>query len=184
MGRLIGGSSHERLITAGTALAIVIAIVAVIVLATGGSDDGDSAGSEGGDSQAPYAQEADRLCTNYKRAVAVAATRAARSEDDPGAALALFGGAAADLVAQWRARLAVLEPPPDRQEGANRLQLALARLEVVARNTSGQAKKSEDLRSLRARLAGYATRLQNAIEAAGLGACAKGDLGLEQLETS
>jgi hypothetical protein len=174
MGRLIGRSRRERLITAGTALAIVIAIVAVIVLVTDGS--------EGGDSQA-YAQQADQLCGKYKRAIAIVAERASRSEGDPAAALAVFGNPAVAIAARWSARLAALDPPRDEQPAAARLELAVAKFGVEARQVAQEAKKGEDLSDLTARLGAAEARVQNAIEAAGLETCVKGQLGVGELET-
>jgi outer membrane protein OmpA-like peptidoglycan-associated protein len=181
MGRLIGRSRRERLITAGTALAIVIAIIAVIVLVTGGSDDGDS-GSEAVD-QAAYAEQASRICVQSKQAVAVVANRAARRENDPAAAFQLFAAAAADVASQWRKRFAALDTPSDRQEAAAQLQFALAKLEGEAGQVSLKAKNSEDLSRLRARLAAAGARVETAIEPLRLGACAKEQLVLGRVET-
>jgi hypothetical protein len=181
MGRLIGGSRRERLITAGTALAIVIAIVAVIVLITGGSDGGDS-GSDATD-QTAYPEEADRICVQSTQAVALVANRVSKSQDDPAAALALYARAVVELAAQWRSRLGSLDPPPERQDAANSLELALAKLKLKARQIAEQAEAGEDLRRLRSQLDAAGVRVAHAIDALGLDRCAKERLSLGRLET-
>jgi hypothetical protein len=180
MGRLIGGSRSERLITAATALAIVIAIVAVIVLVTGGADDGDSGDS--GD-QVAYSKQAEQTCLSSKRAFAAVAKRVSRSENDPTAALALYAGAVAELAGDWRSRLAGLDPPSDRQEAADQLDEALAKVEDEASQVARQAQAGEDLKRLRVRLAAAGARAEQAIEALGLDACAEDGLGIGELQT-
>jgi hypothetical protein len=177
MGRLIGGSRRERLITAGTAVAIVIAIVAVIVLVTGGSDEGDSG------SEAAYPEQATRICVLSKQALAVVANRASKSENDPAAALALYARAVVELAAQWRSRLGSLDPPPERQDAANSLELALAKLERKARQIAEQAEAGEDLRRIRSQLDAAGARVAQAIDELGLDRCAKERLSLGRLET-
>ena len=182
MGRLIGRSRRERLITAGTALAVVIAIVAVIIVATGGSDDGDS-GQDSGE-QPAYQKQAEQTCLGSKRALAAVAKRVSRSEDAPTAALALYAAAVAELVNDWRSRFTALDPPPDREQAANRLEFALAKLVVVARGVAVQANAGEDPRRLRARLAHFGARVEQAVEALRLERCAKGGLGIGRPESS
>jgi hypothetical protein len=183
MGRLIGSSRRERLITAGTVLAVVIAIVAVVVLVTGGSDDGDSRGRDSGE-QPAYQKRAEQTCLGSKRALAAVAKRASRSENDPTAALALYAGAVAELAGDWRTQQDALDPPPGHEDAASRLEFALAKLEVVARGVAVQTDAGEDPRRLRARLAHVGARVEQAVEANRLDRCAKGGLRIGQPESS
>jgi zinc-ribbon domain len=167
MGRLIGRSRRERLISAGIAIALVIAIAAVIAISTGGSEDTDA-----------YVEKADRMCIESKQALAVVGNRVSESQRDEKGALALYAGAAAEIAADWRSRLAGLDPPPDSKEASARLDEALAKFkdeadEVVIRTEAGQ-----DPRRLRTQLAAAGSHTQEATDALGLDGCAEAGLAI------
>lgn len=172
MGRLIGRSRRERLISAGIAIALVIAIAAVIAISTGGSEDTDA-----------YVEKADRMCIESKQALAVVGNRVSESQRDQKGALALYAGAAAEIAADWRSRLAGLDPPPDSKEASARLDEALAKFtdeadEVVIRTEAGQ-----DPRRLRTQLAAAGSHTQEATDALGLDGCAEAGLAIGRLDT-
>jgi zinc-ribbon domain len=172
MGRLIGRSRRERLISAGIAIALVIAIAAVIAISTGGSEHTDA-----------YVEKADRMCIESKQALAAVGNRVSESQRDQKGALALYAGAAAEIVADWRSRLAGLDPPPDWKEASARLDEALAKFkdeadEVVIRTEAGQ-----DPRRLRTQLAAAGSHTQEATDALGLDGCAEAGLAIGRLDT-
>jgi zinc-ribbon domain len=172
MGRLIGRSRRERLISAGIAIALVIAIAAVIAISIGKSEDTDA-----------YVEKADRMCIESKQALAVVGNRVSESQRDQKGALALYAGAAAEIAADWRSRLAGLDPPPDSKEASARLDEALAKFkdeadEVVIRTEAGQ-----DPRRLRTQLAAAGSSTQEATDALGLDGCAEAGLAIGRLDT-
>jgi zinc-ribbon domain len=169
-GRLIGRSRRERLITAAITIALGIAVVAVIFLVTDGDQD-------------EYVARADLICVESKQALAIVEDRVSEARGESAAALALYGGATAEVVADWRSRLARLDPPSDRQEAASQLDEALAKVDDEASQAARQAQAGEDLKRLRARLAAAGARAEQAIEALGLDACAEGGLGIGELQT-
>jgi hypothetical protein len=128
IGRLIGTTRRARLLTAGTALAIVIAIVAAVALP---------------DDEIPrddYTVSADRICVKAKREIASARSRAlADASEDPGE----YPRDLVPIVAQWRADFGALEAPEDRVEEANRLDDALRAVEVGAAELAQAAERGK-----------------------------------------
>jgi hypothetical protein len=122
LSRLVGRTPRERLITALTTGAIAVAAVAAIVLLGG---DGDE-----------YLEQADAICLESKQALAEVGRQAPDSRGGPGTALRLRTVAAAEIVAEWRSRLAALDPPSDREQAAAQLDQALAELELHAREAA------------------------------------------------
>ena len=172
MGRLIGRSRRERLISAGIAIALLVAIAAVIAISTGGSEDTDT-----------YVEKADRICIKSKQALVVVGNRVSESRRDPTGAIALYAGAAAEIAADWRSRLAGLDPPPDSKEASARLDEALAKFKHEADEVVLRAQVGQNPRRLKARLAAAGSRAQEASDALGLEDCAEGDLAIGRLDT-
>jgi zinc-ribbon domain len=176
MGRLIGRNRRERQISAGIAIALVVAIVAVIAISTGGSEDTDGA-------QSAYVEQADRICIESKQALAIVGNRVSESRRDPKGALALYAGAVAEIAADWRSRLAGLDPPPDSKEASARLDEALAKLKDEADEVVVRAQAGQNPRRLRTQLAAAGSRTQQATDALGLEDCAEGELAIGRLDT-
>jgi hypothetical protein len=174
MGRLIGRSRRERLISAGIAIALIIAIAAVIAISTGGSEDG---------AQSAYVEQADRICIESQQALAIVDNQVSESRRDPTGAIALYAGAVAEIAADWRSRLARLDPPPDSKEASARLDEALAKFKREADEVVIRAQVGQDPRRLRARLAAAGSRIKEATDALGLEDCADGELTIGRLDT-
>jgi hypothetical protein len=166
---MLGRTRRERLITAGTVIALGLAIVAVIALTSNGDED-------------EYIEQADGVCVESKQALATVAERVSESGRQSAEALALYRGAVAEIAADWRSRLAALDPPPDRQEAAADLEEALAGVEAEAA-PAGLAEPGGASGGPQARLPAAGGRAEQAIEALGLEACAEGGLGIGRLET-
>jgi hypothetical protein len=169
-GRLVGGTRRERMITAVTVLALVIAIVALVALTTG-------------DDQDEYTEQANAICVESKQALDAVADRIANSKVQLAAAISLNGKATAEIVADWRRRLASLDPAPDRQEAAAKLDQSLGQVEAEARKVAGQARAGGDPSRLEGHLAAAGARAEQAIEELDLEACAEGGLGIRTFET-
>jgi len=112
---LIGTTRRARLITAGTVVAIAIAIVAFILL--------DPAEDE--IPRDAYTVAADEICVGAKKQIAAAAGRSAAGED-PGA----YADRLVPIVSGWRSEFNALDPPPDRQDQAQTLDAALRDVQV------------------------------------------------------
>jgi hypothetical protein len=166
---MVGRTRRERLITAATVIALGIGIVAVIALTSDGDED-------------EYLEQADGICVESKQALAKVAERISESGRQSTEALALYRGAVAEIAADWRSRLAALDPPTDRRGAAADLEEALAGVEAEA-TQAGLAEPGGASRSPEARLTAAGARAEQAIAALGLEACAEGGLGIGRLET-
>src|SRR5688572_16082989 len=101
---LPGTTRRARLITAGTAVALLIAIAALIVLPA--ADDDDEAIPY--DS---YSQEADRACIERKREIVAAQPRKPRGDLR---GFTSFADALVVIAGNWRSGLDDTPAPPDR----------------------------------------------------------------------
>jgi hypothetical protein len=130
--RLAGRTRGERLLAAGTVIAIVVAIAAFIALDT----------PEDQQEEDRYTATADLICIESKRAIAAAGARG----------LTAGGGTAAeryasDLVREttnWRSRFDELTPPGDRSADAQALSAALLEVSVSASDLARAARSGSD----------------------------------------
>jgi hypothetical protein len=162
--RLAGQTRGERLLAAGTAIAIAIAIAAFIALPESEKDE-----------PSQYVLAADPICVEAKRAIARAGSQAL-SADDAG-----VGGYADDLVrlvAQWRSDTRGLVPPAGARADAEALDVALrevltgsAQLAAAARNGDGGGATA-----IAASLDESSVRVEEAIDALELERCNAIDL--------
>jgi hypothetical protein len=120
LARAIGTSRRTRLLTAGTAVAIVIAIVAAFALP---SNNDHSIPRDS------YTIAADRICVNAKKQIGAASNRAlANARRDPGG----YARGIVPIVAQWRVDFNSMSVPHDRLQQANALNEALRAVEIQA----------------------------------------------------
>jgi hypothetical protein len=122
IGKLAGKNRSARLLTVGTAIALIVAAVAFLALP---SDEGDDIPYDA------YTRAADRVCVAEKQAI-VAAGQKALAEGGGGAQLAAYAGGLVPVAVEWRSSLDGLVPPADRAELADDLSLALRRVAVEA----------------------------------------------------
>jgi zinc-ribbon domain len=137
LARLVGQTRSARLLTAGTVIAISIAIVAFIALKPAGEE---------GPRHDPFTLAADATCVRAKQLI-VAAERRSLSpgyHSDRGQ----YAGAIVRIVAQWRAALAELSPPADRAAQTESLDSALANVEVKAGSLARLERESRNRNTL------------------------------------
>lgn len=162
LGRTLGTTRKARLITAGTALALLVAVVAFFAL------DADEEESIPRDA---YTLAAERVCLDAKQEI-VAAERQADA-----ASVASF---LVPVVASWRTQFEALAVPADRGEQAQSLEATLLEAETelagLARVSEGGA-KAEILASAKQADAASA-RVEEAVAELGLSECAAVTIGL------
>jgi hypothetical protein len=157
--RLAGGSRRERLLTAGTAVAVVVAIVSFIALGSSEDDAGEDA----------YLAGADQICVEAKQRIAAAAPRALeRDRGTVGYAKDLLRGAV-----EWRSRLDALAPPPGLSDEAGDLEEALREVVVEVAALARVAREQDRARVVDAAAAvdDASRRVEAAIDELGLEQC-------------
>ena len=162
---LIGTTRRARQLTAATAVALVIAVVAFIALKP--SDDGAP--------NDPYTLAADATCVVAKRHIGTAQRRFFQ----PGQQ-GQYAGAIVRIVAEWRAALAGLSPAADQRDDAAALDAALREVEIEAAALARIERQATNRRAVlsRARRVDAATgKAEAEIESMGLQRCAAIRLG-------
>jgi zinc-ribbon domain len=166
LSQLIGTTRKARLLTAATAVALVVAVVAFIALDPA---DDDTIPRDG------YTVAADEMCIAAKRQIVFAERRLLREGDTRDVAEALL-----PIVAQWRSDFAALVVPEDRVEEARSLDRALRGVEFeiggLARFADGGNRRQTLAQAKAADRA--ATRVEEAIAALGLSRCGRRTIGL------
>jgi hypothetical protein len=146
-------------VSAATALAIIVAIVAFVTLKP--KDEGIPRDA--------YTVAADHLCMNAKRQI-VAAGREGGGE---------FARRLVPIVVNWRERLAELQAPSDRIEQVAHLDLALREVEIevasLARISEGGRRSPILAQAKRADAASGA--VEQAVSELGLSECAAATIG-------
>jgi hypothetical protein len=161
--RLVGTSRRSQLITIGTVVAIVVAIVAALALPA----------NEGGEiPRDAYTIAANRICVNSKKEIGDAGSRALANTPngaDPGE----YARSLVPIVAQWRVDFNGLDVPDDRTEQANALNGALLEVEVQASSLALAAKRgAADLPARAQRVDQLTEGVETAIANLGLDECA------------
>jgi zinc-ribbon domain len=167
---LVGGTPRARLLTAGTALALALAVVAFVALKPEGGEEGPR--------HDPYTLAADATCVRGKQLIAAAEQRSLSRgyHSDRGE----YAGAVVRIVAQWRAALAELSPPADRAAQAQSLGAALANVEVKAGTLARIERESSNGSTALAyaqKVDDATAEVEQAISALGLERCAAIRLG-------
>ncbi|HEX3042851.1 MAG TPA: hypothetical protein VHP56_12255 [Solirubrobacterales bacterium] len=119
IGNLLGRTRKARLLTLGTALALIVAVVAFIAL----PEDDDGLPYDA------YAKAADRLCVAQKQAIVEAGQE---SLTGPDRGLEAYAGRLVPIVVEWRAALNGLNAPADRSALAEEMSYALRQVAVKA----------------------------------------------------
>ena len=162
---LVGTTRAARLATAGTALAVLIAVVAFFVL----QSDDETIPRDG------YTIAADRLCLEAKRQIVAEAQRAAEQEQPPDE----LAAGLVPVVVNWRSQFQDLVVPADRLEQARQLERALLGAAVkiggLARSGSGADGSATVLRAKEADAA--SAGVEEAVASLGLSRCAAATIG-------
>jgi hypothetical protein len=167
--KFVGESRSARLLTVGTTVALIVAVIAFVALPSGG----DSIPYDG------YTRAADRLCVAEKQAI-VAAGQKALTESGGGDRLAAYAGGLVPIVVEWRLSFDGLSPPADQVESAERLSQALRRVAVEAGALARVARTLGQREALtRANEVDAATaEVEQAVAALGLRRCANLKIGV------
>jgi hypothetical protein len=175
--RIAGSSRRERVITAITALVLLVAVAAFVALP---ADEGSD--SERRTERDAYTTQAERICLDAK--VDLAASGSATVAEPADNAVAAYARDAESATARARRRLSSLDPPADRRQAAarvdTRLQVAqseITRLAELASSRAGLTRLPEQ--AMRVEAAG--ARVDRALRALGLTECAKLQVGLTRL---
>jgi hypothetical protein len=166
---LVGTTRKARLVTAGTAIAVVVAVGAFIAL-DADEEDADTIPRDS------YTVTADGICLVGKRQI-IAAERQSLSQ---GANTSEVAAALLPIVATWRSEFGALRPPPDRTEEAQELDGALRDVELEIAELARVAEGGNRARTLASarRADQAATRVEEAVAGLGLGLCGQLTIGL------
>lgn len=126
------GTGRSRMLSIGTALAVVVMVAAFIALP---SDD-DAADVP----QDAYTQALDDLCMERKQEVAAAQEKAVAGGSLE--AVSRYADSLVPIVGEWRRDLDATVPPADRAEQVEALQAALLEVEIEAGTLARVARES------------------------------------------
>lgn len=132
--RLIGSDRRTRLVTLGTGLAILIAIVAFLALKA----------SDGGGPELPqdgYARAVDAACVQHKREIARAQEKALAGGGS--ATVSRYADAIVPIVGDWRLELKRGIAPANRAGLVPPLEAALLEVEIEAGTLARVARESD-----------------------------------------
>jgi len=121
LGRIVGTTRKARLVSAGIAVALVVAVVAFIVL---GSNHESSIPQDG------PTKAMDANCVHHKVELAKAQAQAINGGDL--AAVSLYADTVVQVAGNWRIQLARFGAHPDRAEQVEALRAALLEVEIEA----------------------------------------------------
>jgi hypothetical protein len=123
LGRVIGRDRRTRLLTVGTALALIVALIAFLAL-----DTGDEEGTTV--PQDAYTRALDTACVQHKGEIAAAQREALKQQ---GAFVSAgYAEAFVPIVGEWRKELDEATIPADRTELVGDLQGALLEVQIEA----------------------------------------------------
>lgn len=169
---LIGKDRKSRTITAGTVLALIVALIAFIALEPDDSDEPSPIPRDA------YTRTADRICIDAKKEIAASESRSlgAGSSAEPGE----FAQSLVPVVLRWRTELASLAAPADRVERAQALDGALREVEVEISALARVAQEGDQKQTVqRAKQVDESTtRVEAAVSELGLSRCARISLGV------
>jgi hypothetical protein len=165
---LIGKTPRARALTAGTAIAIVIAIAAFIAIPAA-KDSSDS-----------YTRSADEICVQTKQQIA-----AVGRTMPPSAGPGRFAEFLVPIVAGWRYRLNTLRTPVDHADKAGQLDLALRQVEIDAGAIARASQEgSGNLLALAKQGDDDAAKVEKAVDDLGLTTCSHLAVGLVRVPPS
>lgn len=167
IGRLVGTSRRARLASAGTAVALAVAIVAFIVL-------------KPAEDQIPrdaYTVAADRICLEAKAQIVAVEKQAIGGSTAKSASG--FAQELVPVVSRWRSRFQQLSVPSDRREAAARLRSALLETELdiadLARAETGR--NGAEIRAAAEEADKATSQVEGAVSSLGLDECASEAIG-------
>jgi len=149
----------------GTALAIVVAIVAVLALPS--NDDGIPRDS--------YTIAADRICVDAKKQIGAAGNRAlADARNGRASDPSEYARSLVPIVGQWRVDFDAMKVPDDRVEQANELDASLREVEIQASSLALAAQRGAvDLTARAQRVDQLTEGVERAIADLGLDDCSR-----------
>jgi hypothetical protein len=159
---LVGTTPRARAITAGTAIAVVIAIAAFIAIPAA-KDSSDS-----------YTRAADDLCVQSKAQIG-----AVEQHIPPTAGPGAFAEALVPIVAGWRYQLNALPTPNDHADQAAQLDLALRQVEIDSGTLARASQEGgANLLALAKQGDDAAAQVENAVDDLDLSRCGHLAVGL------
>jgi zinc-ribbon domain len=118
VGHLFGTTRKARLLTVGTALAIVVAIVAFIALKPSNESDQDA-----------YLQGVDRMCVGEKERISTLEQETLLQRPPN---VGEFASVLVTIVAEWQSTVRATPPPPVHKEGVEAFNSALREVLIDA----------------------------------------------------
>jgi hypothetical protein len=170
-GALFGRDRRTRLVSLGTAAAILVAVVAFLAL--GASDD------EGADvPQDAYTRGLDASCVQHKGEIAAAQRSALGGGGLP--AVADYAGRVVPIAGDWRLELSREEVPADRADLVAALQAALLEVQIEAGALARVAREAgpRQVAKAAAQVDAATANVEAAVDSLGLARC--GDLVVAQ----
>jgi len=161
---LVGTTRKARLITAGTVVAVAVAVAAFVVLKPAKDEIPHDA----------YTIAAEKMCLEAKHRI-VEAERVSVRGSEPGG----FAQALVPIVGTWRSKFQELTAPGNRVEEARQLEAALLGAEIAIAKLARTATRGDEKATLAsARQADAATTsVEEAVSSLGLTQCASATIG-------
>ena len=170
-GALFGRDRRTRLVTLGTAAAIIVAVVAFLALK---SSDGEGADVP----QDAYTRSLDASCVQHKGEIAAAQRSALGGGGLP--AVADYAGKVVPIAGDWRLELGREAVPADRADLVAALQAALLEVEIEAGALARVAREAgpRQVAKAAAQVDAATANVEAAVNSLGLARC--GDLVVAQ----
>lgn len=173
LGNLVGSTRKARLVTACTAVAILIAVVAFIAI---------SPTKEAAIPRDAYTIAADQICVQAKRQIVASERRSLRGRT---AGSGNFAQALVPIVARWRTEFDSLSVPSDRIALAQSLDTALREVAIEIATLArivGEGDRGATLKKAR-QVDQRTSAVEGAISALGLAHCARLVIGVSPPST-
>jgi predicted outer membrane protein len=153
--RLVGTSRQSRIVSAGTASAIVVAVVGFIALAPSSNDAAVP--------QDALTRALDARCVEHKAEIAAAQRQALKTGTLT--AVSEYGESMVPIVGEWRMELSRADAPPDRIGLVDALRAALLEVEIEAGTLGRAARESNrnELATAAARVDAATSNVETAI---------------------
>lgn len=164
-GWLIGRDRRTRLLTLGTAAALLVAVIAFLALDT--SDEGSDLPQDG------YARAVDAACVQRKGEIA-RAQRAALAGDGF-AAVSRYADSIVPIAGEWRQELGRGTVPSNRAAFVEALRVALLEVQIEAGTLARFARESNprEIAKVAAQMDAATTNVEAAVDSLGLEHCAR-----------
>jgi|GEM_PF-1391311 len=161
---LIGRDRRTRLLTVGTLVAILIAVIAFLVL-DASDDEGATA------DQDAYTRTLDAACVHHKSEVAAAQRKALVGGGL--AAVSRYADATVPIVGEWRLELGRDPVPADHSDEVAALQAALLEVQIEAGALARVARESNlsEVAKVAARVDAATANVEEAVHSLGLVHC-------------